>query len=40
MVATVTSDHIVATMTLDIIIAFDTVVAYVIALVALLCQRP
>jgi hypothetical protein len=38
-VATVTSDYI-ATMTSDIIVAFDTVVAFVIPLVDLLTSTP
>jgi hypothetical protein len=35
-VATMTSDHIIATLPLDTMVVFDTVVAFVIPLVALL----
>jgi hypothetical protein len=39
-VAAVTLGHIIAIMTLDNIVAFDTIVAFVIPLVALLTSAP
>jgi hypothetical protein len=39
-VSTVTSDQIIATITLDNTVAFDTIIALVIPLVALLTSTP
>jgi hypothetical protein len=39
-IATITSDHIIAIIRLDVIVAFDSIVAFMIPLVALITSTP